>query len=126
MTQVDVTVYFNALNLLTDEKPNLLEEVKNVFYHTDYYTDKLVDDMCDMYSDFMEIYERNMENIDFVDYLKLSKQGPSYNHNETMDYNTSTIAFDIPCDFDDEAFVKNLLELDNEKQVKYEEDEKEL
>lgn len=126
MIPIDITIHYDALTLLISDKSNLLEEAKNTFYQTDYYDEILIEEMNHMYEDFIELYDEHIDEISFVDYIQLSSQNPCYNYSETRECSLGTIAFDIPCEFDDEAFTKRLLELDELKKLNNVEEEIEM
>lgn len=108
MINIDVNIYCDIQTLLTGQKINILEKVQEQMQQkTDYYNEYIIDELCDYYSDFSELY--NHSYLSFSDYISIKEKEIYFDGEETKTLNSSKmISFLVPCDFDEEKYINDL------------------
>lgn len=122
MIGVDVTIYCDALALLMEDKIDIDKTVQEeIMMDADYYSEYIIEEMCDYYDDFGELYD--MSYLSFSDYITAKKEEVSFDYSETAaSDNPRTIAFMVPCEFDDERFIEDLRKEYEENNIEHEND----
>lgn len=105
MINFDVNIYLDPVYLL-QAIPDVATEVFYAYEQTDYYSDRIVTDLKDMYEDdFDTMLEHS--SLSFVDYINVLTDDVSYDFEETEE-SIRNVSFLIGCEFDDEQFISDL------------------
>lgn len=107
MISIDIDITCDPLKLLKGEIPDIEKEVKRVITEvTDYYNDKIIEELFEKYDDFMEMYEKS--SLSFSDYI-IPKTNEVFFIGDTNTHSLCLLIYTVPCDFDEERYLTDLL-----------------